>query len=289
MKFRNVKVPEGINVSRHNPLADLVILSAGVVAGFAALGLTVLFLGAALGRHMPVSWENALASSIFPAPHDGDPATTADEHPAVVAALQDLADRLAPHMSLPEGLHVTVHYLDDDQVNAFATLGGHVFVLRGLIARMPDENALAMVLAHEIAHVANRDAAAALGGGVMLQLALSTIIGDVPESALGLVNGPNALVVRGYSRTTERQADSAALAAVAGLYGHVAGTTTIFEIILREADPSIPAESLEFLSTHPLSRERVAEATALATRKGWPLTGRTTPLPPALAALATAE
>ena len=67
MKFRNVKVPEGINVSRHSPLADFFILSGGVVVVFGGLAIAALFLGAALARHMPVSWENALASAVLDA------------------------------------------------------------------------------------------------------------------------------------------------------------------------------------------------------------------------------
>ncbi len=58
MKFRNVKVPEGINVSRHNPLGDLAILSAGAAAVFAVLAVALWFLGLVLARYIPVIWDN---------------------------------------------------------------------------------------------------------------------------------------------------------------------------------------------------------------------------------------
>src|SRR5437870_1897269 len=45
----------------------------------------------------------------------------------------------------------TFGVLDDAGFNAFATPGGHVFVTRGLMARMRNEAELAGVLAHEIA------------------------------------------------------------------------------------------------------------------------------------------
>ena len=43
--------------------------------------------------------------------------------------------------------------LDSEQVNAYSTPGGYVFVTRGALKQMRDEAELAAVLAHEIAHV----------------------------------------------------------------------------------------------------------------------------------------
>ncbi len=281
MKFKNVKVPEGINVSRHSPLADLFILSGGAIVLFGTLGVAALLLGGLLARHMPVAWENALADAVIGGFERPDGKTD----PLVAAELQDLADRLGARMTLPEGLRVTVHYIDDDELNAFATLGGHVFLFRGLVERMASENALAMVMAHEIAHAANRDPAAAMGGALLLQLVLSAVLGSAPDSLEGLILGPNALLALGFSREAESEADRDALSAVAALYGHAAGTTRIFEIFLEEAAKADAAEPPAFLSTHPLSAERIADIRSMARAQGWALDGKTTPLPPAIARL----
>jgi len=76
--------------------------------------------------------------------------------PEGVAALQRMTDRLSLGLDLPYPLQVRV--VDDPMVNAFAFAGGHVAIFRGLIdlAQTPDE--VAAVLAHEIGHVAHRDA-----------------------------------------------------------------------------------------------------------------------------------
>jgi predicted Zn-dependent protease len=100
-----------------------------------------------------------------------------------------------------------------------------------------------------------------------------------------LIYGPNALLLRGFSRDAERLADRKALAAVAALYGHAAGAATIFEVFLDEADRTGTGEPPEFLSTHPLSAERIGALNALARQRGWALEGTLTPLPPALAQL----
>lgn len=284
MKYRNARVPEGINVSRHSALADLVILSAALLALAAVLGLAALLLGSYAGRHMPVSWENAMARAVFD--RRAEPTESEPGEAAASAALQELADRLAAHLDLPEGLAITAHYLDDEGANAFATLGGHVFVLRGLIERIPDENALAMVLAHEIAHAANRDVAASLGGVLTMRLVLATVTGGSSDLAEQIMGGSNALLLRGFGRDAEARADADGLAAVAALYGHVAGAEDFFEIALAEAGKSMPAEGPELFSTHPLTERRIAALRTLAEAQGWPIEGRRAPLPPALASVA---
>lgn len=280
MKFRNVKVPEGINVSRHNPLGDLVILSAGAAAVFVVLAVALWYLGGALARYMPVSWENALADTVI-----GENVESAgDAGTAVEAELQSLAGRLAAHMDLPEDMRLRVHYIDSEIVNAAAWLGGHVFVFRGLIERMPDENALAMVMGHEIAHAANRDAVANLGGALLLQLALGLVLGSAPASLEQIAVGPNALILLRFSRDAERRADADALAALAGLYGHTAGSGTLFEMLLEMASEQ-GGTAPELLSSHPLSENRIARLKRTAQARGWRLEGPATPLAPALAAL----
>ena len=82
-----------------------------------------------------------------------------------------------------EGMAVTVHYDPAGTVNAFATAGGNLVFYRGLLERMPHENALAMVVAHEIAHVLHRDPLAALGGGVASTVALLVLTGNAGSRA----------------------------------------------------------------------------------------------------------
>ena len=281
MEFRNPQVPEGINVSRHSPLYEFFLLGLGALLLFAALGFASLFLGSLLGRYAPVAWENAVAGVIIEGRLTKGRAGAEAENAPLRGELQALADRLAGHMALPAGLTVKAHYLDSDEVNAFATVGGHIFIARGLIERMPHENALAMVVAHEIAHVAHRDPAAALGGVVLLEVlaALVTTSGSqVPEE---LLLGPNALLLSSFSRDVEREADAAALEALAGLYGHVAEASTFFEAVLGLPQPP------ELLSSHPLTQERIDEIVETARERDWPLRGETTPLTPALARLAS--
>jgi predicted Zn-dependent protease len=68
--------------------------------------------------------------------------------------LNRICSSLTLNSSMPDlydGYHIFI--LDSPEINAFATPGGHIFVTRGLIQAVESEDALAAVIAHEIAHV----------------------------------------------------------------------------------------------------------------------------------------
>ena len=68
--------------------------------------------------------------------------------------LNNICETLVMNSDKPylfKGYYVVI--LDTDEINAMATPGGHIFVSRGLIDCTDSEDALAAVLAHEIAHV----------------------------------------------------------------------------------------------------------------------------------------
>jgi len=67
------------------------------------------------------------------------------------------------------GYHFMV--LDSEEINAFASPGGHILVTRGLLRKVQSEDELAAVLAHEIAHVALKHGLASVQGARVTQIA----------------------------------------------------------------------------------------------------------------------
>jgi predicted Zn-dependent protease len=74
--------------------------------------------------------------------------------PALVSYLNKICQTLAinsPQPALFNGCYVGI--LDTREINAFATPGGHIFITRGLLECAGSEDALAAVIAHELAHI----------------------------------------------------------------------------------------------------------------------------------------
>ncbi|MEL7363057.1 MAG: M48 family metalloprotease, partial [Bacteroidota bacterium] len=72
--------------------------------------------------------------------------------------LRQSALRQAPAPPEVQNTPFTFRVLDSPVVNAFALPGGFVYVTRGLLAHLDNEAQLAMVLGHEVWHVAGRHA-----------------------------------------------------------------------------------------------------------------------------------
>ena len=180
-------------------------------------------------------------------------------------------------MGLPDGMAVVLTYSDSPIVNAYATVGGRIQVFKGLLHELQSEEALAALLAHEIAHVKHRHVAASLGRGLAVALLLSVVSADAgaaaAESALGNAAGFSLL---GYSREQEAQADDEALQAVVALYGHAGGMVELFTQLGKATGSKLP--QLQALHSHPLTEARLAAVQARAREKGWAITGEQTPL-----------
>lgn len=195
------------------------------------------------------------------------------EEEATERYLQELAEELAQRMNMPEEITVDVHLLDSSELNAFATLGGNIFVLRGLLEEMPDENSLAMVLAHELAHIKHRDPIVSVSRGLAFQVAYTFIAGD---GSMVLSTG-SELGMLFFSREQERAADQVALEALQNYYGHVAGATTFFEKAMALETAEQADESPEWLESHPKLQSRINQLNADIEDNFW-VRGKAQPL-----------
>jgi len=274
--YENPEVDHSVNVSAGSALREFISLSAWLVFGCVLL-VVVVFLGMRwLIPWMPFSWEQRMAEPLVE--HlSRDNATHALAHQRTIW-LKALAERLQPHMEWPADIPIHVHWVNSAVPNAFATLGGHIFIHQGVLDRVASENAVAMVLAHEMAHIKHRDPLVALGSGFTVGLALHTLLGST-----GLLNEEGGVVGAtavklthlGFSRRNERAADTAALAALQAHYGHLADAEAFFSSMLCEEFAQRIALP-QFLQTHPDTAARVQTIRGLAAVNA---ASSTTPVP----------
>ncbi len=275
MDFENRQPREGINTTREHPLKRFMILLGSAAVLVTVLVVTLQLAGGWIARKIPFRYETmAIEQTSLELGSERPPAE-------LVAWLNQLADKVSPGLELPADIEITVNYHHENVFNAFATIGGQLVFYRGLLTQMPNENALAMVMAHEIAHVLHRDPLAGLGGGLSSMLALATLTGQGGTgAAASLLNQTGLLTGVQFTRRMENNADTAALAAVNSVYGHINGADTLFVLTGAERDDSALPQWLErFASTHPLDGDRVRAIEKMAADAGYATTGKLTPLP----------
>lgn len=249
-EYENPTIPEGINVSPTHPLKEFALLLAGISSLIVVSVLVLSLVAGYLVRFVSFAQEKALISGIETHWVNQRHVTSPEKQ----KYLQALAERLAKAMSLPADMSITVHHSADESVNAMATLGGHIVVFQGLIDALPNENALAMVLAHEISHVQRRHPIVAMGRGFTVALALSGLSGFGDGMMQQWLGSMGMLPILSFSRSQEAEADADALQALLKTYGHVEGAEALFTYLERQKNLPHPPQ---LLSTHPGHEERI--------------------------------
>ena len=157
------------------------------------------------------------------------------------------------------------YVVDDKAINAFATLGGRVYVHTGLLAATQSEAQLASVLGHEIGHIVGRHGlqnvkkSQKLGTYAGLAAIAGAILGGQAGANLG--GGLGNLIAGGYlmkhSRDAEREADYLGLYELKEAGYNTGGMVEMFEI-LQEVGASSPNAFGSILASHPAPSERAA-------------------------------
>jgi len=168
----------------------------------------------------------------------------------------------SPQPSLFNGYQVAI--LDSNEINAFATSGGHIFITRGLVNVARTEDALAGVIAHEVAHIqlqhsiksikSNRLTQAIMvtataGAGAMMGMDVNELVDVFNESVGEIVH---TMVGSGYSREQEYEADVAAMYLLA-----LAGYQPSGLIDMLTELESAHTVSSGFGRTHPTPGQRI--------------------------------
>ena len=252
---------------------ELATLAAGVAAGVAAL-LAVAFVAVEVAvQHLPASLETRLLAPF------GAWLDVEDEDDPRGEALEALLLRLATHWpGNPYRLRARI--AAGAAPNAYALPGGTVVVTEALLDAVESENELAFVLGHELGHLRHRDHLGRLGRGLVLQLALASLVGaGGPDTLPALLA---ALGQAGFDRDQERAADRFAQEILAREYGHVAGADHLFGRLPDAALPELGARVASWLSTHPLGPERSRALEEARREAGHAPRGMLTPLSPTL-------
>jgi beta-barrel assembly-enhancing protease len=199
-----------------------------------------------------------------------DPAFVDDSE--VADYIKALGNRL---LGAADGLRPDIEFfvVQDDAINAFALIGGHIGIHTGLIQLTQNESELAGVVGHEIAHILQRHQSrlyqsqgkyqmaslAALALAILASRGGSSQSGQITEAA---VVSASALAMQGqldYTREHEREADRVGLGLLERAGYDPRGMVSFFERMQRANRLNEFKGAPSYLRTHPLTVERIAD------------------------------
>lgn len=218
-------------------LKGLAWLAAGCLLGIVcAVGLTP------IAHAIPWSWEKKLGQTL-----DWGTERECRANLQTDALLRQLVKRLYPVEPEDKKFSIEVEVVRDNAINAFATLGGKIFVNSGLLKQAESPEELAGVLAHEIGHVHHRHIMRGALAHLFTSQGLHMIFGD--HSSTG--KWANDIMTMDFSRAQEAEADQDGLQRLHDAHIDNQGFKHFFERM--EKEENAPA----FLSDHPSNHSRM--------------------------------
>jgi predicted Zn-dependent protease len=186
------------------------------------------------------------------------------EDPALAAYVGRIGLGLAAKSQRPK-LPWRFTVLDSPVVNAFAVPGGAVYVTRGILAMMNSEAELAAVLGHEIGHVNARHSMSQMSKQEAAQIGLvvgSAVSREFAKYA-GLAGAGLQVLFLKYSRDNENQADALGVDYARADGYDPADMAATFTALQRMGDLSGGNSLPGFLSTHPLTPDRITHVQSM--------------------------
>jgi beta-barrel assembly-enhancing protease len=167
---------------------------------------------------------------------------------AATSYVDKIGQRLA-RTSIRPNIKYTFQVVEDDAVNAFATMGGFVYINTGLLKIADNEAQLAGVMGHEIGHIAGRHGLQQMKQAALSQ-GLSTALGVNTDKLVQL--GVQVALTLPNSRQDEYDADRQGLSMIVKTGYAPSAMPEFMKKLMRGNSPP------EFLSSHPAVPERVA-------------------------------
>jgi predicted Zn-dependent protease len=149
--------------------------------------------------------------------------------------------------------------LESPEINAFACPGGFIYIYTGLLKTMDNEAQLSGVLAHEIGHVVARHSVKRLQQVLGLQVLLAIALGESSEVTQKAVSAGLVLILQGYSRQNEFEADYNGAYYMTKAGYHPRGMIQLFGKFQEMEKDRKNTFLDQLLASHPPTADRIAK------------------------------
>lgn len=235
-----------------------VLLSTGVkvLVGFVLIVVGLLLLGYfyalpaiadSLAKQVPISWEEKFGEASY--------------EQMIVSEKRDMensqrANAFFKTMGYSSEYKIDITVTKNPIVNAYALPGGKIVVYEGILKGIDSYQEFAALLSHEYSHVALRHTTKSVFRSLSGYVLLSMLFGDASGVGGLVIENADQLKQLGYSRGLEEEADRNGLMLMKQKGIEPEGMQDLLNT-LKEEEGSNTNAAMEFLSTHPLTKERM--------------------------------
>jgi predicted Zn-dependent protease len=167
---------------------------------------------------------------------------------SITQYVNDIAQSLAQFSHRPQ-IPYTVQVIENNEINAFSTLGGYIYLNTGLLRAADNEAQLASVIAHEMGHIERKHALQQLQQAAIAEGILS--VGGLDQNT-AIALGVDLALHRPNSRAHELEADQVGLTLLkSDGYAPIAAVNFLRKLVNQ------PGQVPDFFSTHPNPEDRI--------------------------------
>lgn len=178
---------------------------------------------------------------------------------SVTPAVNQFAAQLDFGGATPE-----IRVFKNDEVNAFAIMGGYIGIYEPILALLDTPEELAGLLAHEYAHIEKRHSSRLMFRALSGYLIISAMLGDFSGLSVSLVQNADMINTLRYSRAFEAEADERAVEILK--LNDIEGVSLVN--LLEKFSESGEKAPSEWVSSHPDLLRRIEAANTLDLDKG---------------------
>jgi Zn-dependent protease with chaperone function len=223
-----------------------------------------------LGYFYAIPWAAEKAVVIIPEEYDSRLGATFFEQSMlfsdVDAQKTKALNQFALELNLRNTKKLKFTVVDSPIVNAYALPDGNIVVFSGILNEMKDYDELVGLIGHEVAHVNHRHSIKMVCRNLSGYIFVSAILGDANGVMATIGDNVNNLQSLSYSRNFEHEADVEGFEIISLNKVNPKGMSDLFKRLQSKEIVTIP----EFLSSHPVTTERIKDINELIKKKPFP-------------------
>lgn len=229
-----------------------------------------------IGTLLPFHFEKAVGDRLFSTQLNDNQVKVNLQLKQLLAQIQIADQDQNQDKGIDWNKNFVFHISSDMTANAYASLGGHIFINKGLLQVLKTKEQLLAVVAHEMMHVKMRHISRSVFQALGLFTFMQVLVGDVSGVVAVLVDQGAPLLNLQYSRKLETEADHEAIRYLIASHIDPHGLPEALRLLMEEniklksqqpgAEVLNQLQKIEILNSHPEMEKRIQELEDLANR-----------------------